>query len=465
MRHLKAGRVWIVFQTAHWQPTADPILVMTAVRTMIIGPVHVVLSALTCLSLAACGSPNSGLGEPGPSSGGSTGSGVAGGLGAGSATGGSSGTGFGGSAGLGSAGVSGSETGGSASAGSGGAEPSLGGGGASAGRGGAGAGGGPAGGTGGTTNGGSGGASADADTPPPRPLNVSAARARHEHTFRNKDADASVTFNDNTQIAVVDNRAATMMGKLVLPFQGQGTTAGTMGAGGDFCAHRGFHVLAIAAFQNYNIVIGDAAFYGDARKEVFEGVEYTHTGDFAKVQMTPADGVAQRTQKALQYLDKLYPGEGWGYYLNADGSVRWSDVIFEGMSRGASNAARFGMLVRAARVVSISGPRDNACTSLTAGNCGGVVAKWLYETPKTPSDRFYALTGVSDDQHLQHLFAMQTMKYVGAAVNVVGAQAPYGGSHRLVASGGHSDYCSQASYKATCNYLFGVPTENANGTP
>lgn len=316
----------------------------------------------------------------------------------------------------------------------------------------------------GSMNAGAGGAPSG-DVPAPRPVNVTAAAARHEHTFRSKDADAQVSFNDNSEIAIVDNRAAKMVGKLVLPFQGQGTKAGIVGPNGEFCAQRGFHVLAIAAFQDYTITIDDADFYGDARREVRDGVEHTHAGDFAEIHMTPADGVAQRTQKALQYLAGSYPTEDWGYYLNADGSVRWSDVILTGMSHGASNVARWAMLVRVSRVVSLSGPRDNMCTSMDASNCGGVVAKWLSETPATPIDRFYALTGVTDSQHLQHLFAMQTMGYVGMPTDVAGMQAPYANSHRLNAAGGHADYCDQDAYQGVCNYLFGVPPENQNGLP
>jgi len=97
-------------------------------------------------------------------------------------------------------------------------------------------------------------------------------------------------------------------------------------------------------------------FYGDARKEVWDGIEHTHAGDFASIHMTPADGVAQRTQKALKYLDQAYPDEDWGYYLNADGSVRWSDVILTGMSHGASNVARWAMLVRSRAWCRCRGP-------------------------------------------------------------------------------------------------------------
>jgi hypothetical protein len=299
----------------------------------------------------------------------------------------------------------------------------------------------------------------------PQGPKVTAEKARHEHMFRAKDADAGVSFNDNTEIAVIDNRAATIMGKLVLPFTGVGTNSGTLEAGGEFCARRGFHVLGIAAFQDYDIVSRGADFFGDARRTVFEGVFYTREGEFANIPLTKADGVAQRTQKALQYLDSKFPDEGWGYYLDADGSVRWSDVIFSGFSHGGSNAARFAFLVGVSRVVSLSAPRENLCTRQDQNNCGGVVATWLSETPKTPIDRFFAITGKSDDQHLQHLFAMEKLGYTGTATALDGAQPPYGNTHRLIANAGHTDFCQSSTYQAACNYVFGVPTENQAGTP
>jgi hypothetical protein len=197
---------------------------------------------------------------------------------------------------------------------------------------------------------------------------------------------------------------------------------------------------------------------------VFEGVLHTTDGEFASISMTPADGVAQRTQKALQFLHSAYPQEDWGYYLQTDGSVRWSDVIFSGMSHGGSNAARFAFLVRASRVVSLSAPRENTCTRVDLEDCGGTVASWLDEEPETPIDRFFAVTGVSDAQHVQHLFTMEKLGYGGTPTSIQGAGPPYGGSHRLTASAGHTDFCQQSSYEAVCNYVFGVPSENQAGT-
>lgn len=316
----------------------------------------------------------------------------------------------------------------------------------------------------------SGGASGNAGTggtagAPSSGPQVTASKARHQHSFRAKDADQEASFNDNTEVAVIDNRAATLMGKLVLPFGGLGTNAGTLDAGGEFCARRGFHVLGVAAFQDYDVLSKGADFFGAARRSVFEGVLYTHEGEFANIAMTPADGVARRTQKALQYLQTKYPTEGWGYFLQQDGSVRWSDVVFSGFSHGGSNAARFAFLVEASRVVSLSAPRENTCTRLDLANCGGVVATWLSESPKTPMERFFALTGKSDEQHLQHLFTMEKTGYAGVATAIEGASPPYGNSHRLMANAGHTDFCQSASYQAACNYLFGVPPENQAGTP
>jgi hypothetical protein len=422
---------------------------------------------------ATGGSPPSGAGSPANATGGSAPASTTGGAppnggtagrsnggtgnaaGGGAMSGGVPQSGAAGEGGRASAGLGGT---GAAGGGSGGASAGASSGGTSAGSGGSGK-------AGGATAGGSGGGIGPNDDPqPPRPLNVTAEKARHEHTFRAKTADSAVSFNDNSEIAVFDNRAPIILGKLVLPFGGLGTNSGTLEAGGEFCARRGFHVLGIAAFQDYDILSNGADFFGDARRSVFEGVLHTQEGEFANIAMTPADGVAQRTQKALVYLHAQYPEEDWGYYLQEDGSVRWSDVIFSGMSHGGSNAARFAFLVRASRVVSLSAPRENTCTRLDLANCGGTVATWLGETSKTPMDRFFAITGKTDDQHLQHLFAMEKTGYSGAATSIDGAQPPYGNSHRLMANAGHTDFCQLSNYAAVCNYAFGVPAENQAGT-
>ena len=317
------------------------------------------------------------------------------------------------------------------------------------------------------TNGGNGGMGDTGDTPPWRPLNVTGAKMRLSHTFRAKDADPAVSFNDNTEVAAVDPRSAKMVGKLVLPFGGLGSTAGTLGNEGPFVLPRGFHVLGIAAYEDYTILQCDADFFSDARRQVFDGVQHTTKYGFATVKMVPSDGVAKRTEMALKYLAKMYPTEDWGYFLNQDGTVRWSDVIFTGISHGASNAPRFAMLVRASRSVAFAGPRDNSSGAApgTDAYCPTLVtATWLTEKPLTPIDRFYTLSGSADAQHPQHLFAMEKLGYVGQPVDM-SVGPPYNNSHRITGPGGHESPCNETNYKVLCNYLFGVDPANVDGVP
>ncbi len=326
--------------------------------------------------------------------------------------------------------------------------------------------GGSAAGSGGAPDAGGAGGAGDAgmvggeDQPPPRPLNVTAPKMRVTHTFMAKDVDPGVTINNNTEVATVDPSSPKMVGKLILPFGGLGTNSGIVSPAGEFLVKRGFHVLGVAAYQSENVLIHDADFYGDARRTVFEGKNYTHKNEFATLNFTPSDGVEMRVQKALQYLQKMAPAEDWGYFLNADGSVRWSDVAFTGQSHGASNSPRFAKLVRAWRSVSFAGPRENECMSTDTPTCEGVLtAKWLTEPSATPLDRYYGVTGVQDAKHPQPLFAFVKAQYAGMPVNV-SVGPPYNNSRRIVTPGGHAWFCDENAYKGLCNYLFSVPPED-----
>ncbi|MEA2700312.1 MAG: hypothetical protein QOI66_4583, partial [Myxococcales bacterium] len=210
-------------------------------------------------------------------------------------SGGSSATGSGGSSATGSGGSSG----GSGGSGSGGSD---------------GSGGAPATGSGGNVGGGDGGPGGsdggpvvdpNGDTPPWRPLNVTAAKMRLSHSFRASAADPAVSFNDNSEVSAVDPRSPKMVGKLVLPLGGLGSTAGTLGNEGPFVLPRGYHVLGIAVYENYNILHCDAGFFGDARRQVFDGMQHTTKYDFAGIKMGVSDGLAKRTEMALKYLDKM----------------------------------------------------------------------------------------------------------------------------------------------------------------
>jgi hypothetical protein len=264
--------------------------------------------------------------------------------------------------------------------------------------------------------------------------------------------------------AGLDTRAPKMLGKLVVDL---GVNSGSYVA---WLGKRGFHSMGVSFFHcNVNQSGGD--FDGNCRLNTFDGLPH---GDQNGV--SPAESIGGQVLATLKALQQSNPEEDWGYFLNEDGTVRWSDVAFTGMSHGASTAARIGRAVRLYRAVSRSGPRDNGCgigaakgdydpqNPPWAPNCTKV-ATWLDETPATPYDRFYALVGTTDVEYGDIMFAIDRMKYPGAPVkwNVMGANLA--GTNRFYSSeGGHLDFLLAAgkpiNTEAVIDIAFGVPPEN-----
>jgi hypothetical protein len=194
--------------------------------------------------------------------------------------------------------------------------------------------------------------------------------------------------------------------------------------------------------------------------------------------------VANKVKASLTSLAQQYPAEDWGYFLNTDGSVRWSDVAFTGVSHGATTAAVIGRVgVRVWRVVSNAGPRDNTCGKGTgsvpydpqnppfdAACPDSKIASWLDQPSKTPMDRFYALVGTTDSQYGDIMFNMERTKY-GPAVQFNDPNAVLTNGHRFYSSaGGHLDFLNAADTvkpprtNEALNIAFGIPPENQNPT-
>jgi hypothetical protein len=311
---------------------------------------------------------------------------------------------------------------------------------------------------------GQGGAGPDpnGDTPPWRELNVTAPSAQYVHGFNPSDANpAAAGQQDDAQVAVLDT-SVPLRGKLVVFIGSSG------GARWDYPASRGFHTLGIDflgvnEYPNGSIVRGDAEFYGDARLESLIGEDLTDEFD-----LDLAHSFLGHLTDGLAYLHATYPAEDWGYFLNQDGSVRFSDVYLSGSSHGASSTALFATKYRLGRVITIGGPRDNSCgddpmcmpESCPSPPCG-VVATWLSEVSATPADRFFGITGANDAQHEEIFYSMGLLGYPGERVDITEAAPPYGGSHRLAVGGqGHERFCIAPDFDylhdTVCDYMFGV---------
>jgi len=303
-------------------------------------------------------------------------------------------------------------------------------------------------GTSGATNGGSASAGAGnggyagfepGDTPPGRAITVTAALSEHQHGDAGMDARAK------------------SLGKLVVDI---GVNSGVYVS---WLAKRGYHSMGApcGACAAPNL--------GGSR----DTVGTCRVGEFMNTEM--------HVKTTLISLQSQFPEEDWGYFLNADGSVRWSDVAITGMSHGATTAAVAGRVVhRMWRVVSRSGPRDDTCganggvctmplsTPSYDANCMPAdVASWLDTPSQTPIERFYGIVGTTDVECGDIMFNMHYAKYVGVPTlfNMAGAVLK-GTNQFFTTEGGHLDFLNAANKplntEAVLNIAFGIPPENQN---
>jgi len=399
------------------------------------------ISLFSSFILLACGSSSSGPSTT--DTGGSDTGGTA-------TTGGSNGQG--GSSIAGSVGNGGSNpTGGMTGGGSGGAS----GGGGPGGSGGAG-------GSGGGVTAGTGGTDPNGDPPAPHPLSVTAAPALYKYT--------KIDAKGNE--AGVDTRAAKMAGKLVIDL---GVTQGHFNAN---LAKRGFHSMSALQVNACSGINGalfaggkGPAYDGDCRLNTLDGKPHG-----AESTVSVADSIMTQIATNLKALKTAHADQGWGYFLNDDDSVRWSDVAWTGYSHGATSAVVFAFTLRSYRAVAMSGPRDNVCGTGVSKTpdfdpakppydtaCpASKIANWEGLTPVTPIERFFSFTGLQDSEYGDIMFAAEHLHFVGVPTNITTGKAPYGGTHRFYAATGHSDFSS--GYDDAVNIAFGVLPENLNPT-
>lgn len=318
----------------------------------------------------------------------------------------------------------------------------------------------------GASNGGAsmgGGNDTGMDTPPVRPLMINAAAAANkEISFTAKQLDpmagtsATDTFADAQEKAVVDTRKPKIQGKLVLTMGGIGTCCGQGGIGG-FAVGLGFHQMAIAyqtkissAPDKYKNVPDamrtdeENRQMGDARMEAWDGKDRV---DWLTI--NEHDSFAYRTALALKYMQTQDPGGDWEYFLNADGTVRWSDVYLVGYSYGSQTLAVVAKYVRIGRGIATSGPEDE----------GFPHATWIKHESATPLDRMIGLFGSDNLGTKAELTTAAGWLAPPVTVNAKQTVGDLMNGHLFILQGqGHSEFCAGdgGDWKALCQYSFGV---------
>ena len=311
------------------------------------------------------------------------------------------------------------------------------------------------------------GAGDPGDPPAPRPINITPG------------GGCNCDLKTNGQTLSVDTKKP-IQGKLVITLGG---ICGGIGGGGleGTAKALGFHVFQVAtqtcvnsAPDKYKAIIDKTPDdpeanrqVGDARMELWDGVDRVDW-----VTVNAGESIAARTEAALKFAMTQDPGGDWGYYLNADGHVRWSDVFMLGYSWGSQTIAMVAKYVRFGRVFCTSGPQAEGFPNAT----------WISHPSATPPERMYMAVGFNQpypstdkvdtapNTVTSMIETVLKAGWIGPPHNVLpGDTGPFTGLHvfPMIASfpypthspGGHGIFCNndaQSGWAALCTYAFGV---------
>jgi hypothetical protein len=240
-----------------------------------------------------------------------------------------------------------------------------------------------------------------------------------------------------------------------------------------FGVDRGFHVYGGEIQPQCSLTYNDGPPHvhnGDCRLNRFDGLAH---GD--QNTDNPGSSLAGGLKAALQELSSTAPGQGWDYFLDSEGEVRWQDVGITGYSHGAQTAARVAVAYCLWRAVSRSGPRDTECGNGQAdGDYNSETgmwpsppydpecdrySEWLVEPPASPMSHFYSFVGKQDGQFGDDQMSLDLIGggYLGEPVNI--SNEPPGDSHRFYADDGHSGFDGE-EYWPALQKAWDVPQEN-----
>ncbi len=223
-------------------------------------------------------------------------------------------------------------------------------------------------------------------------------------------------------------------------------------------AARGYHGIGLtyvngtAVAELCSISTTDLDCAGSARREII-----TDENVSTLVSVSAVSAVAGRLAALLAYLNRTYPNEGWGQFLNGT-AVNWSLVTVAGHSQGAGHASYLTKLYSHDRAVMFSGPADVPAT-------GQAAARWFSLPNVTAPTRQFGFTHI-DDELMPYTLVRNnwaaTRMGNAAPFLVDGSAALYDGGNLLytVADPGLTGGSRHSSPVAD-----GVTPINAQGTP
>lgn len=157
-------------------------------------------------------------------------------------------------------------------------------------------------------------------------------------------------------------------------------------------ARRGFHAIGLN-YQTGLIPVGftclvqsDPNCFFNVRSEILTGEDRSAT-----VSVSPPNSIVTRLTKAIDYLNRTYPTEGWGQYLTSAGAVDWSKVSVGGHSQGGGHAGLMTKLYSLNRACYFAAPPDWDTSTrapaswMTLPNLTAASRQFGFGSPQDPS--------------------------------------------------------------------------------
>lgn len=308
---------------------------------------------------------------------------------------------------------------------------------------------------------------------------VKHAAKRTSYFIRPRNTDPRIS-TDLEPHYVALNHAARRKNQLFLFFPGTGGTPSFQQQLCNTAADLGFHVIGLN-YPNDEAVSSlcggagsDLDCYANVRLEIKDGADRTPL-----VTVTRANSIENRVIKLLKYLHARFPPDGWGQYLNKNGTIRWASTVVSGHSQGGGHAGIIGRHHLVARVVMFAAMDYNGAAMEPAN--------WIAapeSTPNaTPAGRFFGFSHQRDERVNFTTLSTQVwpaygMDAFGPVVNVDTGTPPYDTTHSLTSNldaptGNHHGSVAvdrslalQADgtpvYKPVWEYLLTIPREAAN---
>jgi hypothetical protein len=263
----------------------------------------------------------------------------------------------------------------------------------------------------------------------------------------------------------LDKDKKPIQGKLFLLLPGIGNGPG---AGGfeSFVKLYGFHVFAPKTDTNltggkvpqmYKDMLKADPTNREANRQVGEAHAELWDGKDRVSWYTPPTSIVDQTIGAIKYGMQNDPGGDWGYFLNADGTLRTTDVYVVGYSWGAQAWSMISAYVKFGRVIAASGPVSEGFPNGT----------WMTDPSATPNDVKYAL--VSDGQAEDIFPNVMKAMWPGEIVKVTPTSpGPYTAGQHLfemvggnggTTPGGHTVFCNDNpanGWAPVCKHVVGV---------